>query len=79
MAQLTDEAEYFPCYPRGQYAIFFALPGTQSRKTLKFNEILFIEVENVKMNDEEHCESEFYYPEVENERYNYILNGFLSV
>ena len=57
----------------GQYAIFIALSGKQSQKTLKFNKILFIKVESVKMSDEEHCESEFYYPEVENEGYETVF------
>ena len=48
----------------------------KSQKTLKFNETLFIKVEKCYMSDEEHCKSEFYYTEVENEGYETV---FLSV
>jgi hypothetical protein len=44
----------------GQYAIFIALSGEQSQKTLKFNEISFFKVEIVKMSNEAHSEIEFY-------------------
>jgi hypothetical protein len=35
-------------------AIFIALKGKQSHKTLKFNEIVIIKVKSVKMRDEKH-------------------------
>jgi hypothetical protein len=32
----------------------YALSGKQSQKTLKFNGILFVKIESVKMSDDEH-------------------------
>jgi hypothetical protein len=72
---LTEHARFsrIAC-PRATHDILLhALSGKQSQTTLMVNEILFIKVESVKTSDEEHCESEFYYPEVENEGYETVF------
>jgi hypothetical protein len=60
---VADEAG-FSRIAHGQYAIFIARREKQLEKTLKFSKIHIQEV-----SDEEHSESEFYYPEVKNEEY----------
>ena len=58
----------------------FLLPCQENnKKTLKFDEILFIKVESVQMSDKEHRESEFYYPEVDNEGYETVFCQFSEV
>ena len=64
----ADEAG-FSRIAKGQYAIFIARREKQSEKLWNSVKYTYNKKKIIKMSDEEHSESEFYYPEVENEEY----------